>query len=385
MRFLIASFIVLSSTHAFAQDLSKWKFYKAIQFNTTETGAAIQADVKNFPIAVALSKSNFNFSEAKKDGADIRFSSEKNSGVLSYHIETWDAANQSALIWVKVNAVKGNNANQSIYLHWGNATATDAGKPQDVFNINDGFVAVWHLNETGDTLVGSYKDVTSNEAHGTGVNLTAASAVNTHLGKGQNFNYPQNQWIKVDGEKRKLFDITNHLTFSIWAYAKAYSNKGDSVNRALPGYETMFAKGDNSWRVQKFGIRKWHKPEAELMEICVEKRPPHGDLCVVGKVDMAIGKWYHFTGVHDHPKVKLYVNGILDAESTFDSTWISGDHAVGIGNQSQFPSKGRQWDGMLDEARVMNVSKDEHWIKLEYENQREGQRFLTFGKTQKRF
>lgn len=33
----------------------------------------------------------------------------------------------------------------------------------------------------------------------------------------------------------------------------------------------------------------------------------------------------------------------------------------------------------------MNVAKDEHWIKLDNESQREGQIFLTFGKTETRF
>ena len=146
----------------------------------------------------------------------------------------------------------------------------------------------------------------------------------------------------------------------------------------------MFAKGDNSWRLQKFGIPSWHQPPADLIEICVEQ-PPRADLCVVGKTDMTTNQWFHFVGVHDHPKVRLYVNGVLDKEETFAIPWRSDDHAVGIANQSQFPDKGRQWDGVLDEARVMNVARDEHWIKLDYESQREGQRLITFGQTGKRF
>ena len=118
---------------------------------------------------------------------------------------------------------------------------------------------------------------------------------------------------------------------------------------------------------------------ADLIEICVEKAP-RADLCVVGKTDMVAGKWFHLVGVHDHPRARLYVNGVLDKEVTFDVQWTSGDHPVGIGNQSQFPQQGRSWDGLLDEARVMNVVKDEHWIKLDYESQREGQKFLTVGK-----
>ena len=56
----------------------------------------------------------------------------------------------------------------------------------------------------------------------------------------------------------------------------------------------------------------------------------------------------------------------------------------GIGNQSQFPQRGRQWDGLLDEARFLNVVKDDHWIKLDYESQRDGQKLVTFGKPQAR-
>jgi hypothetical protein len=200
--------------------------------------------------------------------------------------------------------------------------------------------------------------------------------VEARVGQGALFRYPANQWIRIGGAKRTIFDITNHLTFSIWAKAHSYGNK---VN----GYETMFAKGDNSWRLQKFGIPGWHKPAADLIEICIEQ-PPRADLCVVGKTDMTTNQWFHLVGVHDHPKVRLYVNGVLDKEETFAVQWRSDDHAVGIGNQSQFPDRGRQWDGLLDEARVLNVVKDEHWIKLDYESQREGQQFLKFGPVEKR-
>jgi hypothetical protein len=146
----------------------------------------------------------------------------------------------------------------------------------------------------------------------------------------------------------------------------------------------MFAKGDNSWRLQKFGIRDWHKPPAELIEICVEQASPKADLCNVGTVDMALDTWFHFVGVHDHPQLMLYVNGQLNHLDTFAKEWKTDDHPVGIGNQSQFPGKGRSWDGVLDEARVLSSPKDEHWIKLDYESQRENQRFLTFGEPQPR-
>jgi len=128
------------------------------------------------------------------------------------------------------------------------------------------------------------------------------------------------------------------------------------------------------------------RDDDELVErqLSRERIEPRGDLCDVGATEMVLDKWYHFVGVHDHPHLKLYVNGKHDKTTTFDTAWKSDDHAVGIGNQSQFPERGRQWDGLLDEARVLSVPKDEHWIKLDYESQKEDQRFLTFGPPQQR-
>jgi hypothetical protein len=382
---LAVLFVVMLCGRAIAAgDLTKWKHFRAVHLNTSADGANVSGDVRNFPVAVTLNADNFDFSQAKADGADLRFSAEKNGTPLPHHIESWVRNNQSALVWVKLPLVRGNNADQKLFLHWGNDTANDAGDSKAVFDTQEGFVGVWHLADEGGMDEDGYQDATRNAAHGTGVNMSRSSRVDGRVGLAALFRYPANQWIRVGGTKRMIFDITNQLTFSIWAKAHGYGNRGDDKTRALPGYETMFAKGDNSWRLQKFGIRSWHKPPAELIEICVEQ-PPRADLCVVGKTDMVTNQWFHFVGVHDHPKVRLYVNGVLDKEETFAVPWRSDGHAVGIGNQSQFPDKGRQWDGVLDEARVLNVVKDEHWIKLDYESQREGQKFLTFGKVENRF
>ena len=41
----------------------------------------------------------------------------------------------------------------------------------------------------------------------------------------------------------------------------------------------------------------------------------------------------------------------------------------------------REWDGILDEARVLKVARDANWVKLEFESQKEGAKFLSFGPT----
>ena len=44
----------------------------------------------------------------------------------------------------------------------------------------------------------------------------------------------------------------------------------------------------------------------------------------------------------------------------------------------------RSWEGILDEARVMNVAVNTDWIKLDFESQKPGAKFLVFGATQTR-
>ncbi|WP_343704193.1 DUF2341 domain-containing protein [Chitinophaga sp.] len=382
MKNCLVPLMLTLALHASAQDTRPWKYHQTITINTTAAGAAIPGDVHNYPLAIKLDAQHFDFGEAKANGADIRFSQPGGAAFLPHSIEWWDPVHREALVWVKVPLIKGNNAKQFITLHWGNAAAGGEDRSHEVFDTEEGFVGVYHLNEPGNTLPGGYKDATASAADATGVNMLPGNLAPGILGKAQQFNYSNQQWIKIDSDKRKLFDLTNQLTFSIWARARSYANKGNEAKRVLPGYETMIAKGDNSWRLQKYGARGWHNPPAELIEICVERLDPKGDLCVIGKTDMVTGRWFHITGVHDHPYVRLYVNGVLDATATFDSKWKTDDHPVGIGNQSQFPDKGgRFWDGWLDEARVLKVVKDEHWIKLDYESQREGQRLLQFGKT----
>ena len=377
------SMLVLFST-CFAGDYSKFRCYRVLMFDTTAAGANVAGDVRDFPLAVALDESNFDFATAKPDGSDLRFTADKDDAPLPHAIEHWEPHNKSALVWVKIPVIRGGRSDQVVFMHWQNPEAASVARPADIFAPKEAFIGVWHLDDEGSSDADGYKDATTNAAHGTGVNLSAGSRVAGRVGKGLGLDYAKRQWVKVDTEKRTLFDVTTHVTFSIWAKARSFGNTKSVDGRTLVGYETMFAKGDNSWRVQKFGVRSWHTPPADLVEICVEKAP-RGDLCAIGRTDMKLDTWYHFVGVHDFPHVKLYVNGALEMVHRYDVPWTSGDHPVGIGNQSQFPDKGRQWDGVLDEARVMNVAKDAHWIKLDYESQREGQKLVVFGRTHRRW
>jgi len=66
--------LILSAPAAAQDDLARWRYWKTIKVDTTASGAKVKGDVKNFPVPVLLDSSNFDFTQAKKDGGDLRFS-----------------------------------------------------------------------------------------------------------------------------------------------------------------------------------------------------------------------------------------------------------------------------------------------------------------------
>jgi hypothetical protein len=90
-----------------------WRYARTITIDTTAAGANVPDDVENHPLAVLLEKSRFDFSQARADGADIRFFDAAGKA-LPHAIELWDRESGSAAIWVLLDVVKGISPDQSI-------------------------------------------------------------------------------------------------------------------------------------------------------------------------------------------------------------------------------------------------------------------------------
>jgi hypothetical protein len=333
--------------------------FKMIKLDTTTAGAGVMVDVAKYPVAVVLNTMNFDFTQAKAKGEDVRFVTAEGVA-LPFEIEFWDAAAKVAGLWVKVD-LKGNAA-QSIKMTWGDSAATAASNPNAVFDTKEGFIGVWHLSEPGSTTADGYKDATASAAHATGVALAPASTGDGRVGKATLLSHATGQFIQVPAAKSTIYDMTEKMTYSIWFNAKT---------RNAVSYQGVFTKGEGSFRLHFIGT-------TNATECCIESTI-HNDICAVGKTEVATGKWYHMMAVHDRPNIYYYLNGKLEAMDDEPAAWKSDPtKPVTIGTNSSSPAP-RSFDGSLDEARILNVVKDANWAKLEYESQREGQTFLTFG------
>jgi hypothetical protein len=340
-----------------------WKFLKPIKLDTSAAGAGVMGNVANYPVAVVLNATNFDFTQAKDLGEDIRFGKADGSP-LPYAVEHWDKASKLAAVWVKVAEVAGNNGTQSINMYWGNAGAGDAGDSTKVFTTADGFLGVWHLEQNGNTTAGGYKDASEAGSHATGVNLMPGSLVDGRVGKGTKLLNAMEQWVRVDDDAKKFRPAS--MTASLWGRADSFPGRSGPG-----GYDTIYSSGE-FWTMQKIG-------RSATFETCMQH------ICAVGRTSVSTNAWYHFTLVKDGNSQRFYINGAQDA-STGTGTRADAK-PLGIGNQTQYLTNAgekRSWNGILDEARVMSVAKDANWVKLEFESQKEGSKFLSFGETQMR-
>lgn len=348
---------------------SAGSFRKTITLDTSATGANVAMDVDKYPLAVQLDATSFDFAQAQPMGADVHF--EKMDGTkLPHSIEHWDAAGKTAALWVKLDKVVGNMAGQAIRMVWGQPGAVSTADSKAVFSTADGFYGVWHLDEDGNTTADGYKDSSGHEAHGTGVNMIAGSRVNARIGKGADLANANGQntarWIRVEGEKATAYNPTTPITVSVWALAHSYP---------IQSYETIMSKGDTSWSLQRV---QYAETGYQSCLLAGSGTTYHFCIYDFAKQPRVTEQWLHFMLVLNEPNMTLYINGNLNSQGS-GNPWNKGTHALGIGNQTQLLGARRQWDGTLDEARVMQAARSAGWAKLDFETQKPMQKAITYG------
>ena len=92
-------------------------------------------DLTEYQVLVELNSTNFNFAHAQTNGEDIRFT-DSDGNLLAYWIESWDAVNESAKIWVKVPSIPANGT-VVIFMYYGNPTVASASDGDATFEFYD--------------------------------------------------------------------------------------------------------------------------------------------------------------------------------------------------------------------------------------------------------
>lgn len=346
-------FSVISGCTAIMTDSLSWLFSRKLYFNTTLSGAAVNENVYSFPVLIRLSADNFDFSQAKKDGEDIRFG--KADGTpLPCEIERWEPSNSRAEIWVKMDTIYGNTDNQYIVMYWGNTLAQDVSSSAAVFDTSSGFQGVWHLYENGDIT----NDATGNVFNGINYGATPVEGI---IGNAKYFSNGSN--IQIPG----LLNSPSSITLSAWVSAGPTDSaqNGNLSQEIVSIGDAVLIRLDNATGIGTCG--SYHNS--------VNTVGKDNSFVITGSGrNLANTGWHYIVfSINSATHVQtFYINGEQCAVSN-DVNPITYD---GLGNNTFIGIHGNglktsNFNGLIDEVRVNKTTLSSDWVKLCYMNQKE--------------
>jgi hypothetical protein len=128
-------------------------------------------------------------------------------------------------------------------------------------------------------------------------------------------------------------DITGEITMAAWI----------KVNEFDTGYQTILAKGNNTYRLQRAG-------SSDNSSLWLNTYPNANCVHINGSTNINDGQWHHVVGVFDGDMIYVYVDGIEDGSESFVSGYIETSlDNLQIGANSD---EGRYWEGLIDNVRL---------------------------------
>lgn len=324
------------------------KYSAGIFFNTTSSGAGVSGNALDFPVLLRLNEGNFNFSQARGDGGDIRFF-KPGGASLPYEIERWDSLNALAEIWIKVDTIFGNDAAQSVSMLWGNPLISGASNTALVFDTSAGFQGVWHLDETIAGGPNSVGDQTAHGYNGTPHGTVSGNAVEGIIGKAASFN-GTDDYITIPRP------IQDDFTIAFWMKADS-----ESVSGAQWWDGAGLVDGDIA------GVQ-----DGDFGVAYLNSRPVFGTCCSDQTLDadktVNDAQW-HYVAVtrqkSDGTKT-IYVDGVPQGSQIGTTLTLNGPDSLAFGKILAYASL---FKGELDEIQISGIVRSADWIALCFANQ----------------
>ena len=333
--------------------LAGWRGAARITVNTGVSGANVGDIVTAFPMLLRLDAGNFDFSQASVDGRDLRFTKPDGQS-LPFQIEHWDVAKSVAAVWVALDTVRGNNATQFFLMRWGKPDADSHSDGLAVFNSSAGYTGVWHIEEeaAGTGTMGIYRNSASGWDHG--LDSLASTDRQGIIGNGHLFR--NGEYVRVPMGV-KAFEPKPPLSLSAWVKAKTTGISGGEI--ASLGND--------------MGIRILPDGNAFLFNF----NPPGIDstnfrMSTTG-LHLLDDAWHQVVGIVTGTHAELYVDGNLAAENDYPTAIFENDGGPDffIGHHGNSETE-YDFNGYIDEVRVLPGTNSAAWLKLAYATQKPG-------------
>ena len=309
-------------------------------------------DQTNFPYLFnttdpLLATTAYNGHVASPNGYDIIFTSDAaGQNILNYEMEEYNPATGQVVVWVKIPLLS-HTQDTVIYVWYGNASITTLqSQPSSAWDSR--FKGVWHFRN-GTTL--STNDSTANGNNGTNYGAIAAPG---QINEGASFNENSN-YVDVGN----LGNFPTQGTIEFWMQPSSLSSYPNA-------FSTNYNGGNDAIRFEE--------DSSGDFDAIIGNGNFNGYALMAGT--MQSGAWYHIALTWDSISSNAigYVNGAQVFNTNSSNLWPATipDLAIGSGFASY-----RDWNGLIDEARISTAARSADWVATEYNNESSPSTFYT--------
>ena len=311
----------------------------------------IIGDLIDFPVAVVLRNTNFDFAGSLADGHDIRFTASDGVTLLDFERDRHDSVTGRAEYQVKVPAISS-VAPTEIYLYQRTTATVDGANPTAVWDSSA--KSRWGLGQDPAGGTGAITDSTINAKHGTAHEMTSADSVEGKIGQALDFD-GVNDYVEVP------YSATlNPSVFTVEAWARVTGGVGAwrsviSSRDAVPiqGY-IIYAGNDNLWQFWIGNETGWRR---------------------VNGLAVVLDQWVHLVACYDGTEARFYADGTL-VGSLATTLLVNPRYQLRIGAGAT-AAPNFFFNGLIDEVRISNTARSPAWIKASHHSG--NNTLLTFG------
>ena len=341
----------IRSPVAWPPALDDWQYRKRIVIPSRTRSASLD----DFPVLVDLPSDPDLRDRARPDGHDIRFTDGSDTPLV-HETESYEGGTGALLAWVRIPTLD-TSADTVLFMYYGNSSA--ATDPSDASVWSNGYVAVWHLAESGSGVAGEYVDATGsgNDATGgAGTSSAAPARQPAAIGMGQSCDGVDDLIttpVSLNGLGRS--------SVTLWVYLR------DVTSTARPGLVGQ----NNAMEMGFYWSDRLNVWTPGMTVDCPGKGVE--SLCTP---DFPLATWFHLAISWDGTEGALYVDGV--EQHRVPAT--TGSSAFFFNMMGQiFDGSGNHLDGILDEVRLADTDRSGAWLEHEHANQADPGAFYVVG------
>ncbi len=345
-----------------------WSVRKTVTINTSSIPAPLSSNLHKIPVLVRLTSEHADiFESAKINGDDLRFTKSDGVTPMFFEVESWsvDASNPEASIWVYLDTLYKDEAQQHFFLYIGRSKAQPSTFRKGVFNMYRGYFAVWHFVTPVTPPSYEFTDFSD-------------------FGNNARFLGDTNQYALTPGIAGKGFSLNDTLIaiaskivavnpniFTLSTWFKTSSTTGSVIFSFNGGisHDRMVWMDDMGYI--HFGVFQ-DTTNSNTANISEEQ----GVKTVSSVQAYNDGEWHFLTARLSEDGLFLFIDG---EEVDSDPSVTYGANRVGYWNINYGiiwetakvnPVSGMRFIGTLDECRIMNQPKSASGIRFSYWNER---------------